>query len=157
MMPNLAVFNPQSLIVVRYANKGGIVKSIKFDLPINGTKVKTLEDLRDNITSELLDLGRQGKLAKWFRSRELEVEASGAEQANNIKDDVDCFIALCKILSVEIAREDAELVVLPPPPPGRPLVMAEPEASIADKKPAVKKPAAKKVAEKKVGKGILGA
>ena len=98
------------------------MKIIKFDLPINGIKVKTPEELQNNITSELLELGRHGKLAKWFRSRGLVGEALAVEQTNILKDDVDCFIALCKVLFVEVSREDAELVILPAPEPGRPLL-----------------------------------
>ena len=36
------------------------IKIIKFDLPINGSKVATLEALRDNLTDEIVQLARSG-------------------------------------------------------------------------------------------------
>ena len=40
------------------------IKIIKFDLPINGTKVTTLEALRDNLTDEIVPLARSGQLGR---------------------------------------------------------------------------------------------
>lgn len=37
------------------------MKIIKFDLPINGIKAKNLEELRDNITDEIVGLARSGQ------------------------------------------------------------------------------------------------
>ena len=36
------------------------MKPIKFDLPLNGTKVHNLEELRDNFTTEILELHASG-------------------------------------------------------------------------------------------------
>jgi hypothetical protein len=42
------------------------MKLIKFDLPIDGVKVKTVEELREHFTPEILDHFRSGLLAKWL-------------------------------------------------------------------------------------------
>ena len=51
------------------------IKIIKFDLPINGIKVTTLEALRDNLTDEIIPLARSGKLERWFQTRQMQEQA----------------------------------------------------------------------------------
>lgn len=46
-----------------------IIKTIKFDLPIDGVKVKTIEELREHFTVEILSLYENGILIKWLQSR----------------------------------------------------------------------------------------
>jgi len=52
---------------------------IKFDLPFNGTKLCRLDDLKNNLTAELLEPFRTGKLARWLRVRKL------VELADNVE------------------------------------------------------------------------
>lgn len=54
---------------------------IKFDLPIDGVKVTTLDELCDHFTTEILDHFHSGVLAKWLRSRDLEKESHEVERA----------------------------------------------------------------------------
>lgn len=51
------------------------MKPIKFDLPLNGTKVHNLEELRNNLTTEILELQANGLLLKWLRIRGFTAEA----------------------------------------------------------------------------------
>jgi hypothetical protein len=55
------------------------MKPIKFDLPLNGTRIATLEQLEKNLTPEILESFRSGKLAKWLRVRSLNEQAETVE------------------------------------------------------------------------------
>ena len=76
---------------------------IKFDLPIDGVKVTTLDELCDHFTTEILDHFHSGVLAKWLRSRDLEKESHEVEHLakHSSKDDASTLKALCRIFSVE--------------------------------------------------------
>lgn len=56
------------------------VKTIKFDLPIDGVKVKNLDELREHFTVEVLDLYNNGLLLKWMCSRQMRDELNQLEQ-----------------------------------------------------------------------------
>ena len=72
------------------------IKIIKFDLPINGTKVTTLDELRDNLTDEIVPLARSGQLERWFKSRQLPEQAQAVASAvsQNAANKA-LFLALC--------------------------------------------------------------
>ncbi|MDP1614352.1 MAG: DUF1566 domain-containing protein [Methylococcales bacterium] len=55
------------------------MKPIKFDLPLNGTRISTLDELKNNLTIELLEPFRSRKLAKWLRVRNLTEQANAVE------------------------------------------------------------------------------
>ena len=55
------------------------MRPIKFDLPLNGTRIATLEQLEKNLTSEILEPFRSGKLAKWLQARSLNGQAEAVE------------------------------------------------------------------------------
>jgi hypothetical protein len=55
------------------------MRPIKFDLPLNGTRIATLEQLGENLTPEILEPFRSGKLAKWLRARSLDEQAGAVE------------------------------------------------------------------------------
>lgn len=80
------------------------MKLIKFDLPINGTKVRTLDELRDNFTTEILGLHASGVLSKWLKSRGLEAEAEKLSAMSADLGDVDRLVGLCEILNVDADR-----------------------------------------------------
>lgn len=82
-------------------------RMIKFDLPIDGVKVATLDDLRDHFTTEILQHFHSGVLAKWLRSRDLEKELHEVEHLieRDIKGDAPVLKALCHIF--DIAADDA--------------------------------------------------
>ena len=54
-----------------------MAKMIKFDLPIDGVKVSTLDELRDHFTAEIVGHFRSGLLAKWLRSRRMTDQLEG--------------------------------------------------------------------------------
>jgi len=105
-----------------------MAKLIKFDLPINGIKARNLDELRENITSELLTFARNGLLLRWLTSRSYQAEAEAIQAIRDVTDDIVYFIAICNALSVEVLTAEAEAILLPPPLAGRPL--AEDQHSI---------------------------
>ena len=77
-----------------------VIKTIKFDLPIDGVKVKNLEELRDHFTVEILEHYYNGLLAKWLKSRGFNEEVSGLVMINSS----DRFIVmkqLCEVFKVD--------------------------------------------------------
>ena len=81
---------------------------IKFDLPIDGVKVATLDDLRDHFTADILKHFRSGLLRKWLQARGLEekvVKVDRLEQRRTT-DDVSTLTELCIIFDIE-PDEDA--------------------------------------------------
>ena len=97
------------------------IKIIKFDLPINGSKVTTLEALRDNLTDEIVNLARSGHLERWFNSRQMQEQAQAvANAASRNKKDKELFLALCAVLEVEVHPDDASAIFDAPPQAGRP-------------------------------------
>lgn len=93
------------------------IKIIKFDLPINGIKAKTVEELRDNLSDELVTLARSEQLARWLASRKHEEIAQAVAAAVVAEsDDKALFLALCRALEVEVHPDDvAALFDLSPP------------------------------------------
>lgn len=80
------------------------MKLIKFDLPINGTKIRTLEELRDNFTTEILELHASGVLSKWLKSRGLMSEADKSDAIVADQNDVDRLVVLSEILGMDADR-----------------------------------------------------
>jgi biotin carboxyl carrier protein len=96
------------------------MKLIKFDLPINGTKVKNLDELRDNLTDEILMLARSSQLERWLRTRQLPEKAQAVATAVRSEGtDKGLFLALCKVLEVEVHPDDVKAIFDAPPAPGR--------------------------------------
>ena len=96
------------------------IKIIKFDLPINGSKVTTLEALRDNLTVEIVKLARSGQLERWFKSRQMQEQAQAVANAvSRNKKDKELFLALCAVLEVEVHPDDASAIFDAPPQAGR--------------------------------------
>ena len=82
-----------------------MAKMIKFDLPLDGVKVATLDDLRDHFTTETIGHFRSGLLARWLRSRSMTRELAAVE-ALTVGDDAAVLKDLCRIFEVE-ADDDA--------------------------------------------------
>ena len=82
-----------------------MAKIIKFDLPIDGVKVATLDDLRGHFTTETIGHFRSGLLARWLRSRSMTRELEAVE-ALTAGDDTAVLKELCRIFEVE-ADDDA--------------------------------------------------
>lgn len=84
------------------------MKPIKFDLPLNGTKVHNLEELCDNFTTEILELHASGVLLKWLSSRNLMTETNKLSAIPADHDDANKLVALCEIFGVEADRQVIE-------------------------------------------------
>ena len=85
------------------------MKPIKFDLPLNGTKIATLEQLEENLTPEIIGHFHSGKLAKWLRARSLteQAEVVDALLAANNEREVQLFKSLCEVFVSEVDENDA--------------------------------------------------
>jgi hypothetical protein len=81
------------------------MKTIKFDLPINGSKVRNLDELRHNFSTEILELHARGVLLKWLKSRHLMAEADKLSAIPGHLSDADNLGALCEIFGVDAARQ----------------------------------------------------
>ena len=82
-----------------------MAKMIKFDLPIDGVKVATLDDLQAHFTTEIIGHYRSSLLARWLRSRGRTRELSAVE-ALAADDDATTLKELCRIFEIE-ADDDA--------------------------------------------------
>ena len=82
-----------------------MAKMIKFDLPIDGVKVATLDDLQDHFTTEIVGHFRSNLLARWLRSRGWTRELVAVE-ALATGDDATTLKELCRIFEIE-ADDDA--------------------------------------------------
>ena len=78
-----------------------MAKLIKFDLIIDGNKVKTFEELQDNLHADLLPYLKSGKLAKWFASRELADKAAAIAAIDLNQPDLALLSAVCEVLELE--------------------------------------------------------
>lgn len=78
------------------------MKLIKFDLPIDGVKVKNIEELRDHFTTEIVGHFRSDLLAKWLRSRGKSDEIAAVEALTAADNDAVVFKGLCQIFQVEV-------------------------------------------------------
>jgi hypothetical protein len=87
------------------------MKFIKFDLPLNGVKVHNLEELRDNFTTEIMELHSSGILLKWLNNRKLIAEADKLSAIPAGHDDVDKLVALCEVFGVETDRKVIEVAL----------------------------------------------
>ena len=85
------------------------MKPIKFDLPLNGIRITTLDQLEENLTPEILQHFRSGKLAKWLRVRHLNEQADKVEAllATDIEDEVQLFKNVCEVFVGEVEENDA--------------------------------------------------
>jgi hypothetical protein len=78
-----------------------MAKLIRFDLPMNGKKVKDLDELRDNMTVEILDHYKTGLLAKWLRVRDYNEALTILEQIT-VDDDVVLLKTICGVFDIEV-------------------------------------------------------
>ncbi|AFL72640.1 hypothetical protein [Thiocystis violascens] len=86
------------------------MKIIKFDLPIDGVKVKTVDELRDHFTLEILAHAHSGLLAKWLSSRKLQDELAAVKTLDGAEDHT-LLKGLCEIFGVDIDDEIASAML----------------------------------------------
>ena len=77
-----------------------MAKMIKFNLPIDGVKVATLDDLQNHFTIEIIGHYRSSLLARWLRSRGWTRELAAVE-ALATGDDATTLKELCRIFEIE--------------------------------------------------------
>lgn len=87
------------------------MKSIKFDLNINGMKVRTLDVLQDNLTAEILTLYRNHTLQRWLQSYGYDAEKEKVLSVADNGDDKDLLISLGAALGVEVPDEIADYLL----------------------------------------------
>lgn len=84
-----------------------MIKPIKFDLKLsNSERLCTLDDLKNNLTSELFEHFYSGKLAKWLRVRKLEEQADAVEKL--LAEIHDCEVQSFKSL-IELFGGEADV------------------------------------------------
>lgn len=88
-----------------------MAKTIKISLPINGQKVRTIEELQDNfVIDELIELYKQKILHKWLKSRGYEQELQQIEKIDST-DSKKLIIALAQVFDVNVDENELELLV----------------------------------------------
>jgi hypothetical protein len=83
------------------------MKLIKFDLLINGIKIKAVEELRDNFADEIVVIFKSGQLGRWLKSRNLNDLYAAVENISTESiSDKDLLVKLCGIFDIEIHEDD---------------------------------------------------
>jgi hypothetical protein len=89
-----------------------VIKKIKFDLPIDGVKVKNLEELRDHFTVEVLELYREGKLKRWLDSCKLNDKINSLNDLELVCDDNFLLMrGLCEIFEIQVDDELIKITI----------------------------------------------
>jgi hypothetical protein len=90
------------------------VKLIKFDLPVDGIKVKNLDELRDHFTLEVVGHFRSGLLVKWLKTRG---ELSIVDDLNKISSEEDrgIFEGVCTALGAAADKDVLDCIFLAAP------------------------------------------
>lgn len=95
------------------------MKPIKFDLPIDGVKVTTVDQLRNHFTTEIVDHFRAGTLAHWLRTRrDSEAKLVAVEELSEDYDDQPrdyddrrLLMALCKTFQIDADEHSVEVAL----------------------------------------------
>jgi len=88
------------------------MKLIKFDLPMNGKKIKDLDELADNMTVEILGHYKSGLLGKWLKVRQHESELSRLDEFAGLEDSV-LLRSVCKIFGIDVSDDLIDAIFLP--------------------------------------------
>ena len=84
-----------------------MAKKIRFPLNMNGTDVRTIEELREHFDMDsVLGYFANGKLVTWLRDRYYDNEADAVEQLN--EDDSALSAKICKAIGVDYADDESE-------------------------------------------------
>ncbi len=100
---------------------------MKFDLPINGRKMTTLDHLKENMTVEIVGLARSGQLERWLRSQRWDGLAEAlATLLQQSPDDATLCLGICNLLQVEAHPDDIAAHFGSPPEAG--VALKQPES-----------------------------
>lgn len=86
------------------------IKIIKFNLPINGKRVRNIEELRQNMTLEILELHNNGQLGRWLKSRNL-LDYNKKIDALQPITEADHLLEICDIFSIEMKPFIAQKII----------------------------------------------
>lgn len=81
------------------------MKQIKFDLPIDGTKVRTIEELRNHFNTEILDLYKNGLLLRWLKVKHYFDYSQAVEKLISADTDANLLKLLCGIFEIDVDFE----------------------------------------------------
>lgn len=81
------------------------MKPIRFDLSMKGVKITNFEELQDNFSAEILPLFQSGKLARWFKSREMSEQALAVEAIDKNGRELQQLQGLCQVLGLDADEE----------------------------------------------------
>ena len=85
-----------------------VIKTIKFDLPIDGVKFKTFDELKNHFTTEVIDLYKNGLLSRWLQSQGMNEYVQALSGLSPQSNDALLLSSLCEIFNVAI--DDQELL-----------------------------------------------
>ena len=94
------------------------MKTIKFDLPIDGRKISSIEELQEHFTTEIIGHFRSGVLERWLDSRRDSTflpevrKLAGNDEAQS--DDALALRELCRIFEVDADEAAIEAAVAEP-------------------------------------------
>lgn len=80
------------------------MKIIKFDLPMNGVKVKNIEELRDNFTKEIIGHYQSGLLGKWLKTRGLNQHYDRLAEFSK-DDDFSLLLSLATVFDMSVDQD----------------------------------------------------
>lgn len=83
------------------------MKMIKFDLRLQDVKVTNLEELQENFCADILPIFQTGRLAKWFKSRDLSELAQAIDAIDKNSSELEQLAAICRVLELD---DDSEVL-----------------------------------------------
>lgn len=93
-----------------------MANTLRFDLPMDGQRIRSLDQLQKHFTAEIIDHFRSGKLIKWLEDRNLScelvaVDALKTENDTVIIDDTTVLKKLCRIFDIEASNDDIAISI----------------------------------------------
>lgn len=87
------------------------VKLIKFDLNLRDVKISNLKQLQDNFSADILPIFQSGRLAKWFKSRDLSEQATAIEAISKIGSELEQLKDICQVLRLDDDEEILQFIL----------------------------------------------
>lgn len=108
------------------------MKKIKFTLPLKGLKIYTLEELQDNFSADILPIFQSGKLAKWFKSRDLLNEVAAIEAIAKDGSELQQLKAICQVLGLDDDEEVLQFLLEDRPAAATAAAAESPAAAVSE-------------------------
>ena len=87
------------------------MKPIKFDLRLKEVKITNFEELQDNFCAEILPIYQSGRLAKWFKSREMSEQALAIDTIDKNVSEMQQLKGICQVLGLEADEEELQYML----------------------------------------------